>query len=172
MAQRLPDGDEQGLQQFLNQSRWEWEPVREVIAKSMTRALGEGGGWIVADTGFPKQGKHSVGVARQYSGTLGKTGNCQIGVSLSYANAKGARPLEWALYLPQEWSDDRGWCERGGVPAEVPKPEVVVVDAGYGSITAFRQGLAERELRYVAEVEMNYRELKNHLGLDHFAGRG
>ena len=72
MGERLPDGDEQCLQQFLNQSPWEWEPVREAIAKRMTAALGKGGCWIVDDTGFPKQGKQSVGVARQYSGTLGK----------------------------------------------------------------------------------------------------
>ena len=174
IAERLPDGDEQCLQQFLNQSPWEWEPVREAIAKRMTAALGEGGGWIVDDTGFPKQGKHSVGVARQYSGTLGKRGNCQIGVSLSYATAKGAMPLEWALYLPKEWSDDRPRCERVGVPAAVqfqtkwqlalglmedllargvPAPKVVVVDAGYGSTTEFREGLVARDLRYVVEVE-------------------
>ena len=174
LAERLPDGDEQALQQFLNQSPWAWEPVREQIAKKMTTALGEGGCWIVDDTGFPKQGKHSVGVARQYSGTLGKRGNCQIGVSLSYATPKGAMPLEWALYLPKEWVNDRDRCARVGVPKEVafqtkwqlalglmdklisggvPRPEVVIVDAGYGSTTEFRQGLAERALGYVAEVE-------------------
>jgi len=174
MAQRLPDGDEQALQQFINQSPWEWELVREAIAKKMTTALGEGGAWIVDDTGFPKQGKHSVGVARQYSGTLGKRGNCQVGVSLSYGAPKGAMPLEWALYLPQEWTEDRVRCERVGVPAEVrfqtkwelalglmdavlswgvPAPEVVVADAGYGNITEFRQGLSERGLCYVVEVE-------------------
>ena len=174
MAERLPEGDEQALQQFLNQSPWEWEPVREHIAKRMTAALGDGGCWIVDDTGFPKQGKHSVGVTRQYSGTLGKRGNCQIGVSISYATPKGALPLDWALYLPKEWTDDRARCERVGVPAQVQfqtkwqlalglvddvlsrglrAPEVMVVDAGYGSNTEFRQGLAMRQLRYVAEVE-------------------
>ncbi len=174
IAERLPDGDEQGLQQFLNQSPWEWEPVRAAIAKKMSAALGEEGCWIVDDTGFPKQGRHSVGVARQYSGTLGKRGNCQVGVSLSYATPQGAMPLAWALYLPKEWTDDSARCERVGVPAEVQfqtkwqlalgliddvlswgvdAPEVMVVDAGYGSITEFRQGLAVRQLRYVAEVE-------------------
>jgi len=174
IAERLPDGDEQALQQFLNQSPWAWEPMREAVARKMTAALGEGGCWIVDDTGFPKQGKHSGGVARQYSGTLGKRGNCQIGVSLSYATPKGAMPLDWALYLPKEWTDDRSRCARVGVPAEVqfqtkwqlalrlmdgllsrgvPAPDVVVVDAGYGSTTEFRQGLVARHLRYVAEVE-------------------
>jgi SRSO17 transposase len=174
MAQRLPDGDEQALQQFLNQSPWEWEPLRETIAKKMTGALGDGGCWIVDDTGFPKQGRHSVGVARQYCGTLGKRGNCQVGVSLSYATPKGAMPLEWALYLPKEWTEDRARCQRVGVPEEVafqtkwqlalgliddvlswgvPAPEVVVADAGYGNICEFRQGLSERGLGYVVEVE-------------------
>jgi SRSO17 transposase len=174
MAERLPDGDEQCLQQFLNQSPWEWQPVRERIAKKMTAALGGGGCWIVDDTGFPKQGKHSVGVARQYCGTLGKRGNCQVGVSISYATPRGAMPLDWALYLPKEWTDDRARCERVGVPAQVqfqtkwqlalgliddllsrgvPAPEVVVEDAGYGNNTGFRQGLAARQLRYMAEVE-------------------
>jgi len=174
MAQRLPEGDEQALQQFLNQSPWEWEPVRDAIAKKMTAALGEGGCWIVDDTGFPKQGKHSVGVARQYCGTLGKRGNCQVGVSISYATPKGAMPLEWALYLPKEWTEDRSRCQRVGIPAQVqfqtkwqlalgllddlisrglPTAEVVVADAGYGNITEFRQGLSERGLCYVVEVE-------------------
>jgi SRSO17 transposase len=174
MAERLPDGDEQALQQFLNQSPWEWEPVREAVARKMTAMLGSGGCWIVDDTGFPKQGKHSVGVARQYSGTLGKRGNCQVGVSISHATPKGAVPLDWALYLPKEWTDDRSRCERVGVPTEVqfqtkwqlalgliddllsrslPAPEVIVVDAGYDGTTKFRQGLAARHLRSVAEVE-------------------
>jgi SRSO17 transposase len=174
LAERLPDGDEQCLQQFLNQSPWAWEPVRAAVAKKMTAMLGSEGCWIVDDTGFPKQGRHSVGVARQYSGTLGKRGNCQIGVSISYAAGKAAMPLDWALYLPKEWTDDQARCARVGVPAKtsfqtkwqlalglidellswgVSPPEVVVVDAGYGSTTEFRQGLGKRGLRYVAEVE-------------------
>ena len=174
MAQRLPDGDEQSLQQFVNQSPWAWEPVRAAIARKMTAALGEEGCWMVDDTGFPKQGSHSVGVARQYCGTLGKRGNCQLGVSICYATAKAAMPLDWALYLPKEWTDDRPRCQRVGVPAEVrfetkwqlalglldrllsrgvPPADVVVADAGYGSSTEFRQGLSERHLCYVVEVE-------------------
>lgn len=174
MAQRLPEGNEQNLQQFLNQSPWAWEPVRAAIGAKLSAALGGGGCWIVDDTGFPKQGRHSVGVARQYSGTLGKRGNCQIGVSLSYATPRGAMPLEWALYLPEAWAQDRERRQQVGVPEEVrfqtkwelalglidtllahgvPRPEVVVADAGYGSVTAFRQGLAARRLPYVVEVE-------------------
>jgi len=170
----------------LGQSPWAWEPLRGATARksptrqsrygdgAMTTLLGARGCWIVDDTGFPKQGRHSVGVARQYCGTLGKRGNCQVGVSLSYATPKGAMPLEWALYLPKEWTDDRARCQRVAVPAEVafqtkwqlalglmdellfrgvPAPEVVVADAGYGNITEFRQELRERQLPYVVEVE-------------------
>ncbi len=85
MAARLPDGDEQCLQQFVNQSPWEWEPVRKRLALRMSAAIAPRA-LIVDDTGFPKAGRYSVGVARQYSGTLGKVGNCQIGVSVSAAS--------------------------------------------------------------------------------------
>ena len=74
MAARLPDGDEQCLQQFVNQSPWEWTPVRTALAVRMTDAIAPLA-WIIDDTGFPKAGRYSVGVARQYSGTLGKVGN-------------------------------------------------------------------------------------------------
>ena len=174
LAERLPDGDEQSLQQLVNQSPWQWQPVRAAIAQRMTAALGAGGSWIVDDTGFPKQGRHSVGVARQYSGTLGKKGNCQIGVSVSYATAQAAMPLEWALYLPTEWTEDAPRRAQAGIPAETPfqtkwqqalglmdnllawgvaRPAVVVADAAYGSITEFRHGLAQRQLAYMVEVE-------------------
>src|SRR3954451_20976836 len=80
MAARLPDGNEQSLQQFVSQSPWPWEPVRERWAQKVAKAFATTA-WMVDDTGFPKKGEHSVGVARQYSGTLGKTANCQIAVS-------------------------------------------------------------------------------------------
>src|SRR5438067_1067638 len=91
MAERLARIDaaeqdyEQGLQQFLSQSPWDHRPVRDRLAKHLLKALGAGGFLILDDTGFPKQGTRSVGVARQYSGTLGKVGNCQIAVTLQYA---------------------------------------------------------------------------------------
>ncbi len=78
MAAQLADGEVQGLQQFVGQSPWAWGPVREQLAQRMTRELQPVAAWIVDDTGFPKKGRHSVGVARQYSGTLGKVGNCQV----------------------------------------------------------------------------------------------
>ena len=74
MAKRLPDGNEQAMQQFVGQSPWEWQPVWERLARRMVKELEPDAIWVIDDTGFPKQGGHSVGVERQYSGTLGKTG--------------------------------------------------------------------------------------------------
>ncbi len=76
-------GDIQALQQFVNQSPWDWLAVRQKLAQQMMPCASPRGAWIVADTGFPKKGRHSVGVARQYTGTLGKVGNCQVAVSLN-----------------------------------------------------------------------------------------
>jgi SRSO17 transposase len=169
MAARLPDGNEQSLQQFLNQSPWEWQPLWESMAARVERAFSHAVAWIIDDTGFPKKGQHSVGVARQYSGTLGKTGNCQIAVSLRRADARGSSPLGFRLYLPQEWTEDPARCQAAGVPENASfqpnwqlalglidqalewgllKPPVVLADAAYGEVTAFRQALEARDLAY------------------------
>lgn len=171
MAARLEDGDEQCLQQFVNQSPWRWEPVLRRLAVRMSDVIAPEA-WVLDDTGFPKFGKHSVGVARQYCGVLGKVGNCQIGVSVSGVTAQASCPLNWRLFLPQEWDGDlrRDACR---VPDEVshePKwklglsmldqlrgwglePPVVLGDAAYGDITDFRVGLQEREIAYVLDVK-------------------
>src|SRR5215472_16626215 len=78
LAGRVPGAEVQALQQFVGQSPWAWEPVRRQMAQRMEQELKPAAAWIVDDTGFPKQGRHSVGVARQYWGTLGKVGNCQV----------------------------------------------------------------------------------------------
>ena len=98
MAERY-GGDEQALQQFLNQSPWDWMAVRQELAVRMAREASPRAAWVLDDTGFPKKGEHSVGVARQYSGTLGKVGNCQIGVSLNYATDEGCVPLDFHLHM-------------------------------------------------------------------------
>ena len=103
IATQLPDGEVQALQQFVGQSPWEWAPLREQLAQRMAQELRPVAAWVVDDTGFPKKGTHSVGVARQYSGTLGKVGNCQVAVSLHYATDDAAVPLDFQLYLPEEW---------------------------------------------------------------------
>lgn len=172
MAERLQDGDEQCLQQFVNQSPWAWQPVRERLARRMQAEL-DPDAWIVDDTGFPKAGRSSVGVARQYSGTLGKVANCQIGVSVNAVTEQASCPLDWRLFLPEEWDADAERREAAHLPAEErhrPKWRLalemldelsgwgleaapIVADSGYGEITAFRTGLEERGRTYVVEVK-------------------
>jgi SRSO17 transposase len=172
MAARLADGDEQCLQQFVNQSPWEWQPVRERLAARMQEAIAPLA-WIIDDTGFPKAGRYSVGVARQYSGTLGKVGSCQIGVSISAASEAASAPLDWRLFLPAAWDDDALRRAKAHLPAAEHhrekwrlalemldelrqwglSPPPVVGDAGYGEVTAFRAALEQRELVYVVEVK-------------------
>ncbi len=172
MAAHAPDGDVQGMQQFIGQSPWPWEPVRKHLAQRLVGTLQPASSWIVDDTGFPKKGTHSVGVARQYSGTMGKVGNCQVAVSLHYATDQAAVPLNFALYLPEEWLEPDHRKE-AGIPQDVtfqPKwalalnlmdcaiqwgvPKgVVTADAGYGNIAEFRAGLAERGLSFVVGVQ-------------------
>jgi hypothetical protein len=95
--------------------------------------LSDGGWWIVDDTGFPKQGRHSVGVARQYCGMLGKQDNCPVAVSVSLACQAGSLPVAWQLYLPQEWMYARERCDKAGMPQAVQfatKPHRVTVSSG------------------------------------------
>ena len=171
MAERY-GGDEQALQQFVNQSPWDWMPVRRELAARMAREASRRAAWVLDDTGFPKKGEHSVGVARQYSGTLGKVGNCQIGVSLNYATDEGCFPMDFQLYLPKAWAEAKERRREAHLPEAVTfkakwelglemvdrarawglPVEVVVADAGYGVVTEFRAALRERELRYVMGV--------------------
>jgi SRSO17 transposase len=173
LAGRVPGANMQALQQFVGQSPWAWAPVRRLLARRMEQELRPAAAWIIDDTGFPKQGRHSVGVARQYSGTLGKVGNCQVAVAVHLSTTTESLPLDWALYLPQAWTEDIARCRRAGVPAPMPfrtKPELalelidqllawglhrqpVLADAGYGNNSAFRAGLARRGLQYMVGVE-------------------
>jgi SRSO17 transposase len=134
---------------------------------------GSGGGyWIVDDTAFPKKGRHSVGVARQYCGVLGKQDNCQLAVSVSLADAQASVPVAWRLYLPREWAEDAARRRRAGVPEDVgfaTKAEIalaqlqqllaegaprhcVLADAGYGVDAAFRRRLERMGLPYVVGI--------------------
>ncbi len=128
--------------------------------------------WIIDDTGFPKKGKHSVGVARQYCGQTGKQDNCRVAVSLSIACERGSLPVGYRLYLPREWADEEARRSRAGVPEEVvfqTKPAlameqieaalaagyprgVVLADAAYGDETAWRERLAGHGLTYAVGV--------------------
>jgi SRSO17 transposase len=103
MAERL-GVDHQGLQQFVSSSTWAVEPVRERLARRAVAVISPEA-WVVDDTGFPKDGTASPGVARQYSGTLGKVANCQIGVSICAVTDAASCPLDWRLFLPERWDD-------------------------------------------------------------------
>jgi SRSO17 transposase len=114
LAQRVPGGNVQALQQFVGQSPWAWEAVRRLLAQQMEEELLPAAAWVVDDTGYPKQGYESVGAARQYSGTLGKVENCQVAMAVHFATEEESMPLDWALYLPEAWVEDREPCRRAG----------------------------------------------------------
>jgi SRSO17 transposase len=145
--------------------------VRDLVLPAIERH-GPVRHWIVDDTGFPKKGKHSVGVARQYCGELGKQENCQVAVSLSVADDHASLPIAYRLYLPEAWAEDPERRAKAGVPEEVgfetktaialgqirqaledgvPRG-IVLGDAGYGDETDFRVGVAELDLRYVLGI--------------------
>src|SRR5215207_4022934 len=119
----LPDGltstdPEQALQQFVSQSPWDERAVLRRYRARLARAFaGPAGVFLIDDVSFPKQGRHSVGVQRQYCGALGKRANCQVAVSVHYVGPKGHYPLDLRLYLPESWSADPKRLDRAGVPA-------------------------------------------------------
>src|SRR5215203_5209143 len=112
MAQRLGEVHYQALHHFIGVSPWDWRPVRRRLAERLVGALSPTA-WAVDDTGFPKDGDRSVGVQRQYCGTLGKTANCQLGVSVNAVTEQASCPLDWRLFLPESWEA----TPRGGQPA-------------------------------------------------------
>jgi SRSO17 transposase len=201
MAARLARGDpdadadalEQALQQFVNQSPWDPVPVRRRLAERMTTAIGPAA-WVIDDTGFPKFGRHSVGVAPQYCGALGKVANCQVGVSVHAATDAASCPLDWGLFLPKEWDHDAERRRKAHVPVgerHRPKwqlalelldelaaweltPPVVLADAAYGEVGEFRLGLEARKLAYVVQVPGTISAYPEHVApeLAAYAGRG
>jgi SRSO17 transposase len=120
LAEELGESGPQGVQRLLNAADWDEEAVRDELRAYVVEHLEDEHGVLVVDeTGFVKKGKKSVGVARQYSGTAGRRENCQIGVFLSYASAKGHAFIDRVLYLPEEWMQDRVRCREAGVPESV-----------------------------------------------------
>jgi len=168
----------QSLLHFVGNGPWSDEEVlakvRELVLPAVERS-GRIAAWIIDDTGFPKKGRHSVGVARQYCGQLGKQDNCQVAVTLSVANYEASLPIAYRLYLPEEWATDRDRRRQAGVPETVrfrTKPEialaqvraacaagvprgVVLMDAGYGSDTRLRMEIGALGLSYVAGIQPN-----------------
>lgn len=179
----LPDGlnvkdPDQALQQFVNQSPWDHQAVlrryRSLLAETFASPQGI---FLFDDVSFPKQGKCSVGVQRQYCGALGKKANCQVAVSVHYVSPRGHYPLDLRLYLPECWLTDERRLDKAGVPDDQrrtrTKPEialelldgiraeglpgrVVVADAGYGVSGDFRDGLEARSLSYVVGVTEDF----------------
>ena len=165
----------QSLLHFVGQGNWSDEKVlakiREVVLPKI-EAHGPISAWILDDTGFPKKGKHSVGVARQYCGQLGKQDNCQVAVSLSIANVHASLPVAYRMYLPKVWAEDKERRKKAGVPEDVvfkTKPEialdqlkwacdsglprgVVLIDGGYGVDTDLRSGITALGLVYAVGV--------------------
>ena len=164
----------QSLHHFVADSAWSDEEMLRRVAQWVVPAMdfSDGGWWVIDDTGFPKQGTHSVGVGRQYCGMLGKQDNCQVAVSVSLATQSGSLPVAWQLYLPKEWCEDTQRRVKAGVPKELEfatKPAIalaqlerlldqgaprhcVLADAGYGVDTAFRERLSELGLAYAVGV--------------------
>ena len=180
MAARVEPGRvqaaHQSLHHFVAKADWSDAAVLAVVRAQVLpiiEAQGPIRAWIVDDTGFPKKGRHSIGVARQYCGQLGKQDNCQIAVSLSVANNEASLPIGYRLYLPEAWANDPDRRTKAGVPEDVTfrtKPEialgeieaalaagvprgVVLADAGYGIDTAFRIAVTALGLTYVVGIQ-------------------
>ena len=161
----------ESVQQFVADSPWRAGDLLQRVAERVASRL-DVVAWVVDDTGFPKDGRCSPGVKRQYSGTLGKVGNCQIGVSVHAVGERGTLPLGWALYLPEDWCNDLERRRRAKIPADVrfqTKPQLasaligdaagweiprgpVLADSAYGDDGDFRAGLDEERLAYVVSV--------------------
>src|SRR5918997_1287199 len=166
----------QSLLHFVANAPWSNERVLSRI-QELTLPIIEGNGaieaWIIDDTGFPKKGRHSVGVARQYCGQLGKRDNCQVAVTLSLANEHASLPVAYRLYLPEAWAGDAERRIKAGVPPDTPfqtKPRIaldqiraacaaglprgiVLTDAAYGNDTEFRTGLTALGLIYAVGIQ-------------------
>jgi len=161
----------QSLLHFVANAPWSDEAVLGTVRALVQPAIERGGpieAWLIDDTGFPKKGRHSVGVTRQYCGELGKQDNCQVAVTLSIANRSASLPIAYRLYLPEDWAADAERRAAAKVPEqivfqtkgaialdqiraacrqEVPRG-VVVMDAGYGNNTRLRDAISALDLRY------------------------
>lgn len=173
LAETVGDTTPYGIQQFLYRAAWDPDAVRDDLRAYVVEQLGDPQGILVVDeTGFLKKGTKSAGVQRQYSGTAGRTENCQIGVFLTYAGPRGHTFLDRALYLPTSWTEDRDRCRAAGIPDEVAfatKPALaqamlaralaagvpaawVTADSIYGDVKYLRVWLEARPIGYVLAV--------------------
>jgi SRSO17 transposase len=178
IAQAVPGTSEQCLQEFLTNMQWDEADLnRQRVHKMVAEATLGNGVLILDDTGFPKQGRVSVGVARQYSGTLGKVGNYQIAVTCGDTDGQASWPVAVRLYLPKAWAEDPERRQKAHVPPQVSfqtQPEMalalldqarawglphrcVVADADDGDNPHFLTGLEARQERYVGGVRADFR---------------
>ena len=180
MAARLAPNDvrrmHQSLHHLVADAPWDDQAMLAEVRRQVLPAIQKNGpvvAWIIDDTGFPKSGRHSVGVARQYCGQVGKQDNCQVAVSLSVSTWNASLPIAWRLYVPVVWASDPERRQRAGVPEHIEfqtKPEIaleqmraaiaqkvpagaVLADAGYGNGTQFRAGITELGLQYMVGIE-------------------
>jgi SRSO17 transposase len=174
MAARVNGGDEQAMQQFVNQSPWDYEAVMSRLREQLFAGRGRASGVLVLDdTSLPKKGCHSVGVARQYCGALGKVANCQSVVSWLWAGEHVHWPVAAELYLPEAWTSDPQRMTQAGVPEharhfrekwrvaldllaqckpQLPAYQAIVFDAGYGAILPLLEALEAQGEPYVAQI--------------------
>jgi SRSO17 transposase len=198
MAMALEGGNIQAMQQFIGQGQWQDEKLLQKHWQLVDETLGEDDGvYIVDESGFPKKGEHSVGVARQWCGVLGKVENCQVGVFGAYASRQGYTLVDHHLFLPEEWFDDdhcQRW-EKCGIPDGTTfqtKPEIalkrlqavmahgylrfrwVTCDELYGRSPDFLDGVADLDRWYFAEVPHNTRVWKTRpkTAVPEWSGRG
>jgi SRSO17 transposase len=167
---------ESRLGHFLSNSKWSDDRVRAYATEYALAAMTAHGpvqSWIIDDTGFLKQGSHSVGVQRQYTGSAGKTTNCQVAVSLTIATASEHVPIDFALYLPETWTGDPKRRAEAKIPAEIQfatklelalkmieraktigvPPGLVLVDCAYGNSAPFREGIRRLGLNYAVAIQ-------------------
>jgi len=181
MSVEVVNEDEQSLSHFISNSPWEDEPLIDAVGKRAVELLSQdevSGALILDESGIPKQGTESVGVARQYCGALGKVDNCQVGVFLAYSTPTKAILIDRRLYLPAEWTNDPKRCERAGIPMEarglrtkaelglemilkakkrgIPF-ELVGMDAHYGEQPWLLTQLEGNDVVYVADIPCNTR---------------
>jgi SRSO17 transposase len=168
----------QSLGHFLNHARWSYEALISLATSYALPAITARepiSAWIIDDTGIPKKGKNSVGVAHQYCGQLGKSMNCQVAVTLAVANSNASMPVAYTLYLPESWCEDEQRRTETGVPQDIQFTKkafialsqidraiaeklpvgTVLADAAYGNDTAFRDALSARDLAYAMAVQSN-----------------
>jgi SRSO17 transposase len=173
VAPQRASAKHQSMHHFVAKAEWNDAAMLGAVCSQVLPALGAIEAWIVDDAGYPKKGKHSVGVTRQYCGQLGKQDNCQVAVSVSVANERASLPIGYQLYLPQDWAQDAARRKRAEVPAAIGfatkckialeqlraaraaklPAGVVLADAGYGNDTAFRLGISALGLTYAVGIQ-------------------